>query len=194
MTARGLATRTRVRLTSWPAVVVLAALGIVPPANARADSDVLRFKKTIDNVEISVFTPPPPIRAGTVDINVLVRPDPPNARVPAPVFQICAYPVGFPEKKRRADNVLTPSLDKMFTAAELQIPAPGRWQVEVDADIVNAERVGEFEIDVEEPSGRLGLWIGLPLAVIVIFVAHRWLVHRRHRRVVRPASSGIAPS
>jgi hypothetical protein len=176
------------------AIFVLAAASILLPSTARGDGGTLRLRAQVGGVEVSVYSNPPPVRTGMVDISILVNPVPADAQRPSPIFQICAYPVDNPEHKIRAGVVRTPAMNKLFTAAELQLLEPGRWKVEIDAEIVDGVKLGEFEIDVRDQPARFALWIGLPAAVVVVFVAHRWLVSRRLRRSVRPASSEPMPS
>jgi hypothetical protein len=183
------------RAVRWPAICLLLGGSVLLPSVARGDAGMLRYRKVIDGVEISVFSDSPPIRTGIFDVNILVEPVPPNARRPAPIFQVCAYPVDSPEKKHRADEIQAPAMNKLFTAAELEITEQGRWQVEIDADVGGTDlELCRFEIDVVDAPARLGVWVGLPAAVIVLFAAHRWLVHRRQRRLTRPASPGVLPS
>ena len=158
---------------------------------AHGDGPVLRWKQSLEGMEVSVFTDPP-IRTGTVDVSILVVPIPAWARVPAPSFRVCAYPSGSPEKKICDGSLVrAPATNKVFRAGRLDILEPGRWQVVVESDLAEGAELGPFLIEVEEgPGGHSSwmLWVGLPAVAVVVFAAHQRLVHRRSRPVAPSAA------
>jgi hypothetical protein len=190
-TPKSLAARFKLSLT-------IGLLYVASTSSVRADGSVLRLKHQSDGVEISIFTDPPPIRSGAVDVTAVVVPVPPGARRPAPVFKVCAYPSGAPERKICDSNtVRTPAMNKPFRAGHLELPEAGRWQIEIEYEVGQEGAIlGPFLVEVEE--GAAGgntwlLWVGLPTAALVVFAAHQRLVHRRQRQPASPpATPGVS--
>jgi hypothetical protein len=172
----------------------LLALGVLVlwsylAADVRGDSGTLRDTVSTETLEISIFTSPTPVRTGTLDVNLLVRPIPADARRALPACQICFYPEGQQAKKKCEASTLVP-LNSPFRAAQLELPEQGVWHVEVTID---ADRilVSEFSVTAEEGVGgemSYVAWIGLPVAGIWLFIMHRRLVKRNQRIAAKHAS------
>jgi hypothetical protein len=193
------AARTKSLAVGLKLSLTIGLLFVASTSAVHADGSVLRLRHQSDGVEVSIFTDPPPIRSGSVDVTIVVVPVPPGARRPAPWFKVCAYPSGAPERKIcDSTEVRTPAMNKPFRAGHLELPEGGRWQIEIASDLGGDGGVvlGPFLVEVEE--GAVGgnswvLWVGLPTAAVVVFAAHQRLVHRRPRQPASPpATPGVS--
>jgi hypothetical protein len=173
----------------WPTACLLAGACLLPSSAARGDGGTLRFTKRIQQLDVSVFTDPTPVYMGVVDVSVLLSPVSTDRPVPLPAIQVCAYPVGKPEKKHCADAVAATPLNKLTPVAQLELTEPGPWQIEVSVSNAQTGFVVDFELPVENGYAAresYGLWVGLPVVAVLVFLAHRRLTDRR-RRPTRPA-------
>src|SRR5262249_29946752 len=100
------------------------------PCQARADGGAVRLSEQVGAYQVTVFTAPTPFRAGPVDVSVLVldaatAEHVPEARV---TVRLTASGSGrtlvYPATAEAATN-------KLFHAANLELPKPGWWDVEV---------------------------------------------------------------
>jgi hypothetical protein len=169
---------------------LLAGFGVWAVPAARGDGGTLRYTLERPTLKVAVFTDPTPVRVGTVDVSVLVEPIPPGSNRPLPAVQICATPVGRPGKQRCDDAVAARAVNKLFRAAQLDLPEPGLWEVEVRVEMErDLGAIGRFVLQVEEGSAagdRYSVWVGVPAVAVLVFAAHRWLAVRR-QRAARPA-------
>jgi hypothetical protein len=181
--------------SSLPLAMCLLVFAASP---ALADGRFLLGTKRGDGMEVSVFTDPPPLRTGAVEISVMVVPLRKGIRLPAPSFKVCAYPSGQPEKLICDESVVrTTALNQVFRAGRLDIPEAGKWQVEIESDITDGAKLGPFAIEVIEGTSSNHswlLWLGLPVAAVAVFAVHQRLVHRRSTRPAPASSAAAEPS
>ncbi len=167
----------------WPCFVLLAWLFAgLDNGSVRADGGAVQLSERVGLYRITVFTAPVPLRAGPVDVSVLVQ----DAATGSPMsdvrVQVSAGPAGsegawlhFPATKEAATN-------KLFFAALFDLPASGRWQVEVNVEGPHGPAQTRFAVEAGPPPPRwaeLGFWIGWPLVPILLFAVHQVLVRRR---------------
>lgn len=177
------------------ALFLVAAACVVGPPAARGDGGKLRASTQTRGLDIAVFTDPTPVRTGTLDVSLFVRPLPAGETRPLPAFQVCAYPVAAPAKRHCEPATPAEATNKLFRAAQLELTQPGLWQVEVVVDSADGWVVTSFQLPVEEGPPQwaaYALWIGLPAVAVLLFAAHRWLVWRRERAEAR--ANAAAPA
>src|SRR6516162_8126595 len=114
--------------------VLLISVLITLPAPALADGGTLRMSEEKGNYQIAIFTSPTPLRAGPVDISVLVQ----NAATHEPVSDVQIV-VKAARRDRRGAAIHRPATfeaatNKLFQAVALNLNEPGWWQVEVGLD------------------------------------------------------------
>jgi hypothetical protein len=151
-------------------------------APARADGGSLRMTERKGGYQITVFTAPTPFRAGPVDISTLVQDASTGdlvtraqviVRMTKPGRIALEYPATF----EAATN-------KLFRAAQFELPEPGRWEMQVEVRGVHGPVVIGGEIEAAEPLPRwreLWPWIGWPALVIVLFSIHQLFARRAGR-------------
>ena len=152
-----------------------------------ADGGSLRFSEVRGGYRISVFTSPTPFRQGPVEVSILVQDRAtgdvmPSARVTVRMTKPGQASLAYPATMDAATN-------KLFRAAQFELPAPGRWQWELDIDGVHGQAVARGVIDAAAALPRwqaLWFWIGWPAVVIVLFWIHQVLVRLRGRTLASP--------
>jgi hypothetical protein len=157
-------------------------LALLSPAAAHADGGTLRVSKRCDVYRISLFTSPTAPRAGLIDFSVLVQSadsDVPLLDVPVTVT---AYRDG--DSRNRIDGPATTAAatNKLFLAISLNLSEAGRWHVEVAVGPSERRALVEADLEVGPPLPSwldLGIWIGWPAVVVMLFAVHQFLVRRR---------------
>jgi hypothetical protein len=161
------------------AAVALILLGSSP---ARADGGTLCLVERAGPYQVAVFTAPTPLRAGPVDVSVLVQDAATGAHVPAARVTIRLTPAGrrgpvleYPATEEAATN-------KLFRAAVFELPSAGRWEVEVRVEGPGGAARVRCEVEAGEPLPRwltLWPWVGWPALAIGLFAVHQALARRR---------------
>jgi hypothetical protein len=148
-------------------------------APACADGGSIRLSEKKGGYQISVFTAPTPFRAGPVDVSVLVQDGLTGelisqAQVTVRMTQRDQPPLEYSATVEAATN-------KLFRAAQFELPRPGRWELQVRVEGLHGLAVVGSEVEAAGPLPRgrdLWLWIGWPALVIAIFGIHQVFVRR----------------
>jgi hypothetical protein len=143
------------------------------PAPAQADGGALRASEVRGPYRISVFTAPTPLRAGAVDFSVLVQDA--STGAPAPGVDVIlrlgrsgGLNLEYPATTAGATN-------KLFHAAQFDLPDSGRWNVQVHVKGSRESAVLDCQVDAALPLPRWTeiwpwiAWIALP---ILLFIAN----------------------
>jgi hypothetical protein len=162
---------------------LLSSLILHPSSLARADGGVVRLHEQAGGYLVTAFTAPTPLRAGPVDLSVLVQDAAtgecvPEARV---TVRLTARETGnvleYPALTEAATN-------KLFHAAVLRLPEPGWWDVDVSVEGPRGAALLRFGVRAEGPQPRwqeLWPWFTWPVVVVALFGVHRLLVRRKVR-------------
>jgi hypothetical protein len=141
----------------------------------------VRLSERAGGYQIAVFTSPTPLRAGPVDVSVLVQDAATGECVPEVrvTVRLAARGGGrdleFPATGETATN-------KLFLAAEFRLPEPGWWDVTVAVEGPHGPAHVRFGVRADEPPPRwvdLWPWFGWPALAVALFGVHRVLVRRR---------------
>lgn len=163
--------------------IALAAIWLalaIEPTNARGDGGAIRFSERRENCLITVFTAPTPLRAGPVDVSVLVQdavtgePLAP-ARVTVRVSKAGQPELEYPATQEAATN-------KLLRAAQFDLPVSGRWEIEVQIEGLHGLAVIRGQLDAAAslpPWRNLWPWIGWPALAIALFGIHQMFARRR---------------
>ncbi len=160
---------------------------------ARGDGGTLRHWERRDHFEIAVFTSPYPIVAGPVDISVLVLEADSGEPVPNAKVRVELSPLGRTGAVVRHRATSESATNKLFYAANIQLPDAGAWMVEVAVEIEGMEHVAKAHFKLEAAAGlprwtAWWPWVCWPAPLIVLYGIHQGLVLRKtHLRPI-PAS------
>jgi hypothetical protein len=150
-------------------------------SSLRADGGTVRLSQRQGDYQITVFTAPTPLRAGPVDVSVLVQ----DARTGQPLPQ-ARVTVRAARRGGTGEVILQPATseaatNKLFRAAVFELPEPGWWEVEVAIEGEHGRARVRFEVEAAEAAPRwlvLWPWLSWPVVVIVLFGIHQVMVRR----------------
>ena len=150
---------------------------------ARADGDggAIQLRQADGPFLVTVFTAPTPLRAGPVDVSVLVQTRAGNDPVlDADVLVTLVSSSGDGSAIRTAAT-RTQATNKLFYATAVNVPAEGSWELRATvrrgSDVAN---VGS-SIAVAAPlPALLAYWpyLAFPPVAVVVFALHQWLRSR----------------
>ncbi len=152
------------------------------PSLAVADGGALRLSEQKDGYRIAAFTTPTPLRAGPVDISVLVQDaatGEPNAEVEVSV-KVQSYDNRCASLSQCATTQA--ATNKLYHAATFNLPEAGWYSVEVSIIGALGETQVRFDVEAAEPLPpglTLLPWVGWPFLAISLFVLHQFFVRRR---------------
>ena len=167
-------------------LVVLVA-GLVC-GEARPDGGTLRLRERAGNYNIAVFTSPALFRAGPVDVSVLVQDSETGAQLPKAQVTVRLVEQADPWTRLEYPATLETATNKLFHAAEFELPRPGRWEVEVETDGPSGRAVVRFEVEAAEAIPRwreVWPWIAWPAGAVLLFAIHQMLVRLHQRRYIK---------
>jgi hypothetical protein len=164
--------------------LAIASLILEPSSFLRADGGSVRLSEQQGKYRITVFTAPTPVRAGPVDVSVLVQEAATGELAPGVRVMIklerpesAGWTLQYPATTEAATN-------KLFHAATFDLPEPGCYLVEVQIDGDLGEAQVRFELSADEGSPQWpSMWacVGWPVVAILLFGVHQRLVRRRSR-------------
>ena len=148
-------------------------------APARADGGSLRLTGKEGRYQISVFSAPTPLRAGPVDISVLLQDASSGDFVTQARVIVRVSKTGRPASEYPA--TFEAATNKLFRAAQFDLPERGDWDIQVEVESARGRAVIAGELDVAEAQPRwreLWPWIGCPALAIILFSIHQMLARR----------------
>lgn len=164
-------------------IVVLGFIALV--SEARGDGGTLQLSQRYGDVDVSVFTSPAVPRVGMIDVSVFIQ-DAKTKRVrddlPVKIRLERVEGAAIPLQENATAEMAT---NRLFKAAQFDLPKAGRWRVTVSLTDVNLDPL-TFEIDVAPPLPpwmQLAPWLGWPFAVVALFLVHQKLVASRQKAV-----------
>ncbi len=165
-------------------ITMIVMFGL-PSGIAFADGGTVRLSERHVNYQITMFTSPTPVRAGTVDISVLVQDAASGEAVTDVPVEISLAAADKPQEIQSQPATTAAATNKLFRSAIFAIPHAGRWMVNATVGSgSNAARVG-FDFEASEPLPQwlaLWPWFLWPAAVVALFGVHLVLVQRRHEK------------
>jgi hypothetical protein len=150
---------------------------------AHADGGALRLERPAGPFIVSVFTAPEPLRVGRADVSVLVqRRGDGDLLLGATIRLRLRAPDGVEQTLLASHEMAT---NRLFQSAWVELPSPGRWQLEITVRHDADEASISCELPVDSPAPPLAAhWVplALPPFLIVLFAWRQRLLSRRARR------------
>jgi len=163
---------------------------------ARADGGTVRASVRKGPWQITVFTSPTPLRAGTIDVSVLVQ----NAATGQPDSSVRVWvrAESLTESSHRIAERATKenATNKLLVAAVFELPEPGGWHFRVTISSGDDSEEVAFDLEAGEPLPRwvsLAGWIAWPAVAILVFAVHQMLVRRKKARAALASGAAEAP-
>lgn len=143
-----------------------------------ADGGAVRLQDRAGSYQVTVFTSPTPLRAGAVDISVLLLDHTtgetqPKAKVIVRLIERTSHRV---LEQRASSEAAT---NKLYQSAPFILSEPGWWDVEVLIDGVKLH----FAIEADQTLPRwqeLWYWYSWPTLAMVLFGVHQVMIRKRH--------------
>lgn len=161
------------------AAVLLAALACAAPA--WADGGLVRISQPAGPFVVTVFSAPTPLRAGPIDLSVLVQdPDGDRTVLDAEVH-VSMYQVGG-SRHLHTSATHDQATNKLLYAALLDLPEPGAWEVKLYITRGSQSAELSFLVDADPPLPpwrAYWFYFVLPVVGIVVLTLHQWLVLHR---------------
>jgi hypothetical protein len=151
-------------------------------AVASADGGRVVLVERMADYQISVFTSPEPLRAGPVDISVLLQDSATGRPITGAQVNASLTPSGGRGRPIFAVATTDGATNKLLYAALVELPDPGSWDVEITCLADHGPAEVRFTIDADQQSTRwlnVWPWFTWPAGVVLLFGVHRMLVSRR---------------
>ena len=172
-------TLNRVAKAAAMAMLLIAIAWVAGIIKAHADGGAVQFARLAGPFAITVFTTPSPLRAGPVDISLMIQ----SRDSQQPVLD-CRALVQLRKEGAisiRSEATHEAAQNKLLYAAQVNIPESGTWELEVTIehgdDSINV--VGEIVAASSMPV-LLVYWrsLALPPLFISLFALNQWLKRR----------------
>jgi hypothetical protein len=151
-------------------------------AHALADGGKVVLIERQADYRISVFMSPDPLRAGPTDISVLIQ----DAETGNPITNaqiiVTLTSTSAPSRTIYAAATNDAATNKLLSAALVDLPEPGEWNIEINCLAQHTAFQVHFLIDVGErtaPCLEGWSWFTWPAGAVILFGIHRRLVWRR---------------
>lgn len=152
-------------------IVLLACilLGALP---ARADGGRLQMRTQAGPFTISLFTLPDTLAAGPIDASVLVQDS-----TSSDVLMDAAVTLALTPPHADASSIVIPlshaqATNKLLQAAQIDLPTPGKWRVDVQVEQGGRRANCTTELEVvprTSPWGTVWFFALLPATVMLLF-------------------------
>jgi len=163
-------------------------------APACADGGSVRLSERKGGYRVTVFTAPSPFRAGPVDISVLVQDAVTGQPLPQARVTVRMTRIGQPTLEYAATQEV--ATNKLLHAAQFELPAPGRWELEVQVEGSRGSAVVACDAEAAERLPRwhsLWPWIGWPALAIALFCVHELLARRKFGKTGKIRTRDMPP-
>lgn len=167
----------------------------VSPRVVEADGGVPLAVRDEGGYRIAVFAEPAPLRAGPVDISILVQDAETGQHLKDVSAVVTLQSHGRVVVRRSGQATEAAATNKLFQAAHLELPFSGRWTVQVTIEGVHGNAHLATEVVAADALPRwqqMWVWFTWPAIPIGWFVLHQWLTARQEKR--RSAAARKLPS
>jgi len=148
----------------------------------RADGGTVRLSERQGSYQITVFTAPIPLRAGPVDVSVLVQDVAKGGLVADAKVTVQVAPRGRLSEAVCYPATIEAATNKLFYAALFELPVPGWWEVQITIEGPRGPAQAHLEVEAAESLPQwlsVWPWYCWPALVIVLFGMHQVLARRR---------------
>jgi hypothetical protein len=164
--------------------LLISSFILHPSSFLRADGGAIRLSERQGNYRLTVFTAPTPLRAGPVDVSVLIQDA--TTGEPASDVQVMIKAVwrGSPALAIHHPATTEAATNKLYYAATFDLPEPGWYALEVSVAGARGEARSYLELEAADPLPAclaLWPWVAWPAVVMLLFSIHQFLLRRRPR-------------
>jgi hypothetical protein len=163
-------------------LILISSFILHPSSFLLADGGTIRLSQRQANYQLTVFTAPTILRAGPVDVSVLVQDAATGEPASNVQILIKAMPRGSPALTIQQLATTEAATNKLYYAATFDLPEQGWYALEVSVVGARGEARVHFELEAADPLPAylvLWPWFAWPVVVILLFSIHQFLVRRR---------------
>lgn len=145
------------------------------------DSGVVRVSRIDGPWRLTVFSEPTPLRAGLVDLSVLVQRPEDDEPVLDATVSLMLEPADGLASSMLVEATREAATNRLLYSAKFELPEPGAWNIEVAAMHGKAISRVSFQVDAAEaipPILDMWIWFAIPGAAILLVVLNQWLQRR----------------
>jgi len=160
------------------ALAMIGASVALPAPPVRADGGVVRLSQAGTDYRVTVFTSPNPLRAGPIDISVLVQNAGDGELAEDVVVDVVAVAREKPALRIRREATFEQATNKLFRSAKFDLPTDGWWDTTVAVHAPGHSTTYAVAVWAGPARPRWQAfwpWFTWPLAAVVLFVVHGWL-------------------
>jgi hypothetical protein len=132
---------------------------------------------------ICVFASPDPLRAGPIDLSVLIQDAETGMALTNANTTVSMTPTDGSGPIVRAVATNAAATNKLLSAALLEVPKSGSWDVTINCFAEHGLAHVRFALNAGDRSAaaRIGMWpwFSWPAGMVILFGVHRYLVLRR---------------
>jgi hypothetical protein len=165
--------------------LLFSAFILHPSWRLLADGGAVRLSREQGNYQIAVLTTPTPLRAGPIDISVLVQKAGTHELVSDGQVALKLTQRGRPGRSISQLATAQAATNKLFRAAHFELRESGWWDVDVSIDGPLGHADARTPLQVAEPLPAwqaIWPWFGWPALVISLFGAGEIFMMARRRR------------
>src|SRR5262245_36391392 len=118
------------RICSTPSWLLLSSLVLQPSSFLLADGGTVRLSQQEGEYQITVLTSPTPLRAGPIDVSVLIQKAGSNELALDGQVAIQATPRNHAGRTISQVATAEAATNKLFRTANFELPEAGTWDVE----------------------------------------------------------------
>ena len=174
----------------------LACACLWPAPRAVADGGTVQLAQRTGDYQLTVMTDPSPLRAGLMDVSVMVQNADSGQIVGDGRLMVTLRRLDEPPLLFRSEATATAATNKLLRSAQFELPLPGKWQMEVELTETSrpAGVLVELAVAGNPPHWRSLGWILAPLVPIGLYVLGELFAANRGCRKNSAASSQVAIS
>jgi hypothetical protein len=161
---------------------------------ALADGGTVRLSETKDAYRITALTSPNPLRAGPIDVSVIVQDAATGDVLPEVKVDLRLASREQPSIVRQFAARCGNAANKLYHSAVFDLPLPGWWNVEIGIDGPRGTAHARFEVEAADRLPRwlsLWPWFSWPALVVALFAVQQ--AFAVNRTPVRPTPAPRRP-
>jgi hypothetical protein len=153
-------------------------------AVASADGGRVVLIERKGDYRVSVFASPDPLRAGPIDISILLQEAATDTPIADAQVDVSLSPADQRGPTIRATATSAAATNKLLRAAIVDLPAAGTWDAEITITADHGPANVHFAIEAGPPLPRwltVWPWFTWPIGAVFLFGIHRHLVWQKRR-------------
>jgi hypothetical protein len=159
-------------------IMTLVVSAMLAPLIAHADGGTVCLREASGPFLVTVFVAPAPLRAGPIDMSVLVQDRKTGEVILDATVELAIEPLSGENPRRIARPTREQATNKLLKAVRIDLPAPGWWALRVFVSRGQEEGVLATRFQVAPATSRASaVWPFLlfPLFAIAVFALHQTL-------------------